>query len=680
VTHVPVEQLARLGAYVVPAILWVVVAAHMWRHLRHAPASRTRRRLLFGAAAGMAVHQVGSVLMPLTPATAVPLWLRAAWVVTEAAIVLGVTFFAHMAVVATAATGKATRRWLVTTYGAAALGTGVVVALGPSRRATLVLGGYIFVVLAVAAWQGSRRLQGGWRFRSGTAGIQPPDLVVMGGALVCVAVWLGLALSCGHSRLDVGIDTAIPLLVAVPFVARMLGTVVRSFLLVAVMLSATGLVYLGAVSLRGTLALPWQRTVVDLGAVAVLVVLLGPGQTWLRAGLEHVLFRRTRRRHQELQAAVHELSPELGREACCRRVAAAVVDVVHVRAAAVLLDDGRTAIAHGALELSALQQVWPRAADGWLPAGTIDKGDYDGLPSPLQDALSDVSIVAVVPVASPRGRRGHLLIAAGPFLAALASEDVAAIEGVARQLALLLDGCELLARAVAVERSLAHAEKLAAMGELSARVAHEIRNPLTAARSLAQQLTREPTGFGDELGIILGELERVERQVATLLRYVRREDFHFAPLDLGAVVRSALEPYRGRCAEAGVTLQCDLPAGVTAHADEEKLRQVVTNLVDNALDAMAVPNGRARALAVALAVSNGTATLRVSDTGPGVAPEVLGQLFEPFFSQKSTGTGLGLAIAKRTVEAHGGRIAARCDGGAGLTLEVVLPRAPESPS
>jgi len=674
VTHLPAEQVARLGAYVVPAILWVVVAAHMWGHLRDSVRPTTHRRLLFAAAVAMALHQLGSVLIPLLPDGDLSPWLRVLGACTEAALVMAVACFAHMVVASASPAGAASRRWLAVDYGSALAVAVIVGLLGQSRAGVLVLAGYIFVLLAVTAWSGSRRLHGGWWFRSSVDGLQRPDLVVLSGAVLCVGAWLGFAVACGKSRLDVGIDTAIPLLVAVPFVARMLGSVVRSFLLVGLLLAATGLVYVTAASLRAGLE-PWQQTAVDLGAVGLLVAVMIPGQAWLRAGLDHVLFRRTHRRGHELQAAVHELSPELGREACCRRLSEAVVGVMRVRGAAVLLDDGRTAIGHGSLVLGPLQAVWPSAAGGeTLPALTIAKGDYDVLPPALQDALCDASIIAIVPIASPRSRRGHLVIAAGPIAASLASEDVQAIESVARQLALLLDGCELLARAVAVERSLAHAEKLAAMGELSARVAHDIRNPLTAARSLAQQISREPNDFGEELGIILSELERVERHVATLLRYVRRDDFQFAPVDVGAVVRGALEPYRRRCADAGIALRAELETGITARADEEKLRQVVSNLVENALDAMATSHAVGRSLAVALAASNGTATLRVTDSGPGVAPDVLPQLFEPFFSQKSTGTGLGLAIAKRTIEAHGGRIAAHCADGAGLTFEVVLPR------
>jgi signal transduction histidine kinase len=121
----------------------------------------------------------------------------------------------------------------------------------------------------------------------------------------------------------------------------------------------------------------------------------------------------------------------------------------------------------------------------------------------------------------------------------------------------------------------------------------------------------------------------------------------------------------------------DLAEGVIASADPEKLRQALVNLVENALDALA-GGPSPRRLTVAVTARNGSATIRVADSGPGVPADTLPRLFEPFFSLKPTGTGLGLAIAKRTVDAHGGRIAATSSPGAGLTVEIALPL-PERP-
>jgi signal transduction histidine kinase len=252
-------------------------------------------------------------------------------------------------------------------------------------------------------------------------------------------------------------------------------------------------------------------------------------------------------------------------------------------------------------------------------------------------------------------------------------EDVQAMGAFADQLALVLDGAELLARAVGVERALAHGEKLAAVGEVSARIAHEIRNPVTAARSLAAQLCRDPTAAGNAevATLILAELERVEHQVQALLRFARREEFRFERVDLAELVRATVESFRPRLEAAGVGVRLDLSA-VVARADREKLRQALVNLIENAVDALADGAAR-RELSVTVGASNGSAAVRVSDTGPGVPAEVLPRLFEPFFSQKAHGTGLGLAIVRRTVEAHGGRVDAESD--AGMTFRIVLPLA-----
>jgi signal transduction histidine kinase len=298
------------------------------------------------------------------------------------------------------------------------------------------------------------------------------------------------------------------------------------------------------------------------------------------------------------------------------------------------------------------------------------------LPIAVREALTVTGVgLGTFAILSPRRRWGHLFFRTGLLRGAIDEDEVVALAAFTDQLALLLDSADLLARAVAVERSLAHAEKLAAVGELAARIAHDIRNPVTAARSLAQQLAREPgVPFGGELGVILEELERVERQVASLLRFARREEFRFAPVDLGDLVRATVASLRARLDAQSVEVALHLAPGVVARADADKVRQLVLNLLENALDALAAVEG-SRQIDVAVAGVNGHAALAVEDNGPGVPADALPRLFEPFFSLKPHGTGLGLAIAKRTVDAHGGRLAATPNQHGGLRIDVELPLA-----
>src|SRR6185295_1515224 len=310
------------------------------------------------------------------------------------------------------------------------------------------------------------------------------------------------------------------------------------------------------------------------------------------------------------------------------------------------------------IDIEPLRRLWPQDADP-PPHLETSFAQY-AFPVPhddVREALAAANVVGVAPVASTQRFWGYLFISTGFLGATFGDDDARALEDFAGQLALVLDGTQLLARALEVERSLAHAEKLAAIGELAARVAHEIRNPLTAARSLAQQLAREPASpFHEEHALILTELERVEHQVAALLRFARRDQFEFEPVDLPELARATLDAFRPRLEAAHIDVSFASSDHVTARADREKMRQVLVNLIENAIDALASSDGERR-LGVTVGTVNGSATLRVTDSGPGVPADALPHLFEPFFSLKATGTGLGLAIAKRTVDAHGGRIA-----------------------
>jgi signal transduction histidine kinase len=227
------------------------------------------------------------------------------------------------------------------------------------------------------------------------------------------------------------------------------------------------------------------------------------------------------------------------------------------------------------------------------------------------------------------------------------------------------------------------AEQLAAVGQLAAGIAHEVRNPLTCVKLLvgAALSGRCPQGLSDaDLRVIHDEVGRLERKVQALLDFARPLEIGPEPRDMTEVVRQVVELVRERLARQAVELTLDLPAGpVTAELDADQFKGVLVNLVFNALDAM--PAGGS--LAVRLSRPGGGAVrLTVEDTGPGIDARVADRLFTPFFSTKPTGTGLGLSVSRRIVQAHGGTLTAgnRAAGGACFTIALPGGRTPPAES
>ena len=224
------------------------------------------------------------------------------------------------------------------------------------------------------------------------------------------------------------------------------------------------------------------------------------------------------------------------------------------------------------------------------------------------------------------------------------------------------------------ERATMQTEKQASIDELSSSIAHEIRNPIAAAKSLVQQMGEDPTSVEnvEYAKVALEELERVEHRVSHLLKYAKEEDYSFALVNLANVIDSALTQLRAKLDAAKIAISRNYIAGPTVQADAEKLRQVFANLVDNAIDALAtIPEGRR----IDLFLENGAglATVRVRDNGCGIAPEKLDRIFNPFFTTKEKGTGLGMAISKKIVEAHEGAIEVASEVGRGTEFKITLP-------
>lgn len=219
------------------------------------------------------------------------------------------------------------------------------------------------------------------------------------------------------------------------------------------------------------------------------------------------------------------------------------------------------------------------------------------------------------------------------------------------------------------EREVRRAEQLAALGQLAAGVAHEVRNPLTSIKMLVQ--SGEPL-TGEDLAVIESEVRRMEGSLQIFLDYARLPTSELRPTELVGVVRRAFDLLRPRAERQRVGLEIHADGEVSLTADPHQLHQVVVNLGLNALDAM--PAGGTLTATVSRH-ANGV-RVEIADTGPGIRPDILARLFEPFASGKDTGLGLGLVVCKRIAEEHGGGIRGgnRPTGGARFTLS--LPSEP----
>jgi two-component system NtrC family sensor kinase len=231
---------------------------------------------------------------------------------------------------------------------------------------------------------------------------------------------------------------------------------------------------------------------------------------------------------------------------------------------------------------------------------------------------------------------------------------------------------------------LMESDRLAAVGELVAGVAHEVNNPLSSISAFAQLLLRNTgltTSQREALEVIRGETIRASQVVKDLLAFARRSEPQQVPLDLNGVVARTLRMRHYQFDEASVRVESDLAADLpSVMGDARQLQQVCLNLLTNAVQAMG-PGGGGE-LRVRTYVVERWVRLEVTDTGPGIAPDARAHIFEPFFTTKKEGegTGLGLSVSYGIVTAHGGKIEVVNTGSDGTSFRVALPAGPSPAS
>jgi nitrogen fixation/metabolism regulation signal transduction histidine kinase len=230
--------------------------------------------------------------------------------------------------------------------------------------------------------------------------------------------------------------------------------------------------------------------------------------------------------------------------------------------------------------------------------------------------------------------------------------------------------------------ALLQSQREAAWGEVARRLAHEIKNPLTPIQLSAERIRRRylaslPRGEGELLDrathTIVQQVAAMRDMVNAFSEYARAPEVSFAALDLNGLVREVADLYHGP-QQPDLVLELD-PRVTAVEADAVRLRQLLHNLIRNACEAL---EGRSNGRVIVTTRQSAPppdaeAEIRVQDNGPGIDPDLMERIFDPYVTTKKRGSGLGLAIVRRLIEEHGGAIGAENLSGGGACVRVTLP-------
>ena len=270
------------------------------------------------------------------------------------------------------------------------------------------------------------------------------------------------------------------------------------------------------------------------------------------------------------------------------------------------------------------------------------------------------------------------------MLLAIAGQAAVSIEHARLYRQIELKNRELLASNVELrktQKELVKKEKLAALGEMAATVAHEIRNPLTSVRGFAQRIARKygPTAdgrLGEYTSIIIEEVDRLNKFIKDVLDFARRAKPDYQPANLNRLLSEIITLMRDELTVQSIVVLSDLDMGLhETVVDEALMKQVFLNLLQNARQAMS----KGGILTVRTQNSGNDVRIRIVDDGGGIPKDILQKIWTPFYTTKTQGTGLGLSLVQRIVDDHQGRIYIRSRVGRGTVVDMFLPAKVTSP-
>lgn len=467
--------------------------------------------------------------------------------------------------------------------------------------------------------------------------------------------------------------------------------IIRRAVAWAVLTALIAVLYLGGVGALELVFAGRSGRLAQLVFLLAIVGLFNPLRNRVQAGVDFLFSRDRYDYRQAVGEASRALAVMLDVEAVVQRILRTITDTLHIDFGAVWLRNG-DAYHLEAVAGSVRQERLPERLEANSALVThLEREPQDILAevagSPRGDAhgldagLIQLGATVVVPMTFERRLTGFVALGdkeSGAFysredlglLRTLANQGAVAVENARSYRALVQANEELRA----AQSRLIEAERFAAIGELSAAVAHGIRNPLAGIKAAAQFASLElPSAhpLHENIQDIIGETDKLEARIRTLLDFAKPFEPHPAPCRLEHIVDSAIGSLRSEIIARGIDVSTAVDARLPdVLVDYAQIEQVLLALLSNAVEAM--PGGGRISVRVRLA--RGThACIDVDDNGPGIPADQLERVFRLFFTTKSSGTGLGLPVAKKIVERHGGSIAIESEVGKGTRFVIELP-------
>jgi signal transduction histidine kinase len=443
---------------------------------------------------------------------------------------------------------------------------------------------------------------------------------------------------------------------------RFLELIIKESLIVAAFAAVVLVVYLFGIRRAGDWAnarYGLRAGVVEAILILALTLLAAPLRAWLEKNFRALFERET--------ALYRDVVSRIGAHAGRYRTLSDLLGFIEQQAASALsLGRLKIAVLHGAEELNG-DQSNPELMDilqklDTARADVLEENiSFNGQEYKLAYSLQreDKSFGALLVDAAPQG---------------LTADVRAVLEVLAGQISIAIEDWRLAEENLRLERKVAEGERLAALGQMAATVAHEVKNPLSAIKSIAQVMSEDEalkSQHARDLSLIVRETDRLSKSVTQLLSFASRQTPAATPAQADELVENIVRLFRVDAAERKISLEGRVNSGLELDGVQTAaVRDALTNLVLNALQATAA-GGQ---VAIQAGVENKCIVFVVTDSGSGISPEVQKKMWEPFFTTRQRGTGLGLSIVRKRMEEAGGSARLVSSGnGKGARFELRLP-------